>query len=82
MDAENYPLTRATLRDRTVGIVGMGAIEARRSARQLDAGVPVAYLTLASGPELRYRHYPKLIDMARDADVLMVIVPGARRRRT
>jgi lactate dehydrogenase-like 2-hydroxyacid dehydrogenase len=25
---------------------------------------------------LRYRHYPKLSDMARDVDTLMVIVPG------
>jgi lactate dehydrogenase-like 2-hydroxyacid dehydrogenase len=25
---------------------------------------------------VRYRHYPKLLDMARDVDTLMVIVPG------
>src|SRR5262249_24530847 len=39
----DYPLTRATLRDRTVGIVGLGRI-GRAIARRLDAfGVPVVY---------------------------------------
>ena len=73
---KNYPLTKATLRDRTVGMVGMGAI-GKAIARRLDAfGVPVVYHTRKPRGELRYRHYPKLIDMARDVAVLMVIVPG------
>src|ERR1700731_3016971 len=72
----NYPLTRATLRNRTVGMVGMGAI-GQAIARRLDAcGVPVVYHTRRPRPELAYRHYPKLIDMARDVDTLLVIVPG------
>ena len=25
---------------------------------------------------MKYKHYPKLLDMARDVDTLMVIVPG------
>jgi lactate dehydrogenase-like 2-hydroxyacid dehydrogenase len=71
-----YPLTRGTLRNRTVGIVGMGAI-GQAIARRLDAfGVPVVYHARQQRPQLRYRHYPKLIDMARDVDTLIVIVPG------
>jgi lactate dehydrogenase-like 2-hydroxyacid dehydrogenase len=71
-----YPLTKGTLRNRTVGIVGMGAI-GQAIARRLDAfGVPVVYHARTARPQLRYRHYPKLIDMARDVDTLMVIVPG------
>ncbi len=71
-----YPLTKATLRNRTVGLVGMGAI-GQAIARRLDAfGVPVVYHTRQSRPQLRYRHYPNLVDMARDVDTLMVIVPG------
>ena len=71
-----YPLTRGTLRNRTVGIVGMGAI-GQAIARRLDAfGVPVVYHARQPRPQLRYRHYPKLLDMARDVDTLMVIVPG------
>jgi lactate dehydrogenase-like 2-hydroxyacid dehydrogenase len=71
-----YPLTKATLRNRTVGIVGMGAI-GKAIARRLDAfGVPVVYHARKPRPEANYRHYPKLLDMARDVDTLMVIVPG------
>jgi lactate dehydrogenase-like 2-hydroxyacid dehydrogenase len=71
-----YPLTKTTLRNRTVGMVGMGAI-GQAIARRLDAfGVPVVYHTRQPRPGLGYRHYPKLLDMARDVDTLMVIVPG------
>jgi lactate dehydrogenase-like 2-hydroxyacid dehydrogenase len=73
---KNYPLTKATLRDRSVGIVGMGAI-GQAIARRLDAfGVPVVYHSRTARREIAYRHYPKLLDMARDVDTLIVIVPG------
>jgi len=72
----NFPLSRATLRNRTVGIVGLGRIGIA-TARRLEAfGVPVVYHTRHPRPELSYRHYPRLIDMARDVDTLIVIVPG------
>jgi lactate dehydrogenase-like 2-hydroxyacid dehydrogenase len=71
-----YPLSKATLRNRTVGMVGMGAI-GQAIARRLEAfGVPVVYHTRTPRPEVSYRHYPKLLDMAREVDTLMVIVPG------
>jgi lactate dehydrogenase-like 2-hydroxyacid dehydrogenase len=71
-----YPLTKATLRNRTVGLVGMGAI-GQAIARRLDAfGVPVVYHTRKPRQELPYRHYPSLIEMARAVDILLVIVPG------
>jgi hypothetical protein len=74
--ANGYPLTKASLRNRTVGIVGMGAI-GQAIARRLEAcGVPIVYHTRQPRRELAYRHYPNLVDMARDADVLLVIVPG------
>jgi lactate dehydrogenase-like 2-hydroxyacid dehydrogenase len=72
----NFSLSRATLRDRTVGMVGLGRIGVA-IARRLEAfGVPVVYHTRQPRPELGYRHYPRLVDMARDVDTLMVIVPG------
>jgi lactate dehydrogenase-like 2-hydroxyacid dehydrogenase len=71
-----YPLTKATLRNRTVGIVGMGAI-GQAIARRLDAfGVPVVYHTRKPRREVSYLHCPNLIEMARSVDILMVIVPG------
>lgn len=71
-----YPLTKATLRDRTVGMVGMGAI-GQAIARRLDAmKVPVVYHARRPAAGVSYRHYRKLLDMARDVDILVVITPG------
>ncbi len=71
-----YPLTKATLRNRTVGMVGMGRI-GRAIARRLEAfKVPVVYHSRKPQPGVTYKYYPKLVDMARDVDTLMVIVPG------
>jgi len=70
----DYQLT-PSLRDRTVGIVGMGRI-GKAIARRLDAmQVPVVYHTRRP-TDVPYRHYPSLTGMARDADVLIVITPG------
>jgi lactate dehydrogenase-like 2-hydroxyacid dehydrogenase len=72
----NYPLSKATLRDRTVGMVGMGRI-GKAIARRLDAfGVPVVYHCRNPLTDVPYRYHAKLVDMARDVDVLMVIIPG------
>jgi len=71
-----YPLTKATLRNRTVGMVGMGRI-GKAIARRLEAfGVPVVYHSRNPQPGVSYKYYPKLIDMAHDVDTLLVIVPG------
>lgn len=72
----HYPLTKATLRNRTVGMVGMGRI-GKAIAKRLDAfGVPVVYHSRSPQSGVAYKYYPKLIDMAREVDTLMVIVPG------
>src|SRR6516162_9548120 len=72
----DYQLSRATLHDRTVGLVGMGRI-GQAIARRLDAmKVPVVYHSRRAAGGVSYRHYPRLIDMARDVDVLLAIAPG------
>jgi lactate dehydrogenase-like 2-hydroxyacid dehydrogenase len=64
------------LRDRTVGLVGMGRI-GQAIARRLDAmRVPVVYHARHPAADVAYRHYPNLLDMARAVDILLVIVPG------
>jgi len=71
----NYPLTD-TLRNRTVGLVGMGRI-GQAIARRIDAfGVPVVYHSRTQQRDVKYKYYPELIDMARDVDTLLAIVPG------
>ena len=71
-----YPLSKATLRNRTVGMVGMGRI-GKAIARRLEAfGVPVVYHSRKPQEGVSYKYYPKLVDMAQAVDTLMVIVPG------
>jgi lactate dehydrogenase-like 2-hydroxyacid dehydrogenase len=73
---KDYPLTKATLRDRTVGLVGMGGIGQAIARRLVAFGVPVVYHTRQKREHLSYRHYASLVDMARDVDILLAILPG------
>jgi lactate dehydrogenase-like 2-hydroxyacid dehydrogenase len=73
---QNYPLSVGSLRDRKIGIVGMGRI-GQAIARRLDASlVPVAYHSRNPAKDVSYKHYPDLIEMAKAVDTLIVIVPG------
>ena len=77
----DYPLSKATLRNRIVGLVGMGRI-GQAIARRLEAmGVPVVYHSRRPAAGVPHRHYPKLVDMAREVDVLLVITPGGESTR-
>ncbi|WP_296575094.1 2-hydroxyacid dehydrogenase [Phreatobacter sp.] len=70
-----YPLT-GTLRDRKVGILGLGRI-GKAIARRLEAfGLPVVYHGRSAQPDVAYRYYPSLVEMARDVNVLMIVAPG------
>src|SRR5712671_105559 len=76
-----YPLSKATLRNRTVGMVGMGAI-GQAIARRLEAmRVPVVYHSRRPAAGVTYRYYSNLLDMARDVDILLVIIPGGAETR-
>jgi lactate dehydrogenase-like 2-hydroxyacid dehydrogenase len=73
---KGYRLTPGTLRGATVGLVGMGRI-GQAIARRLDAfQVTVVYHSRKPQSGVSYKYYPKLVDMARDVDVLLAIVPG------
>jgi len=70
-----------TLRNRTLGMVGFGRIGktiARRAAA-FDLKIVYHTRTLQSGQS--YLHYQRLVEMARDVDILMVIVPGGAATR-
>lgn len=71
-----YPLSVGSLRDRTVGMVGMGRI-GQAIARRLEASrVPVVYHSRKPAAGVGYQHYPDLVEMAKAVDTLVVIVPG------
>jgi lactate dehydrogenase-like 2-hydroxyacid dehydrogenase len=72
----DYRLTPGSLRDRSVGIAGLGRI-GKAIARRLEAfGVPVSYFGRSQQSGVSYRHYPDLVALARDVDTLIVVTPG------
>ena len=77
----DYRLSRASLRDRTVGLVGMGRI-GQAIARRLEAmRVPVVYHSRRPAAGVSYKHFPDLVDMARQVDILLAITPGGPHTR-
>ncbi|MGC1558879.1 MAG: 2-hydroxyacid dehydrogenase [Bradyrhizobium sp.] len=74
--SQQFPLSAGSLRDRTVGIVGMGRI-GQAIGRRLEAcRVPVVYHSRNPAAGVSYKHYPDLIEMAKAVDTLVAIVPG------
>jgi lactate dehydrogenase-like 2-hydroxyacid dehydrogenase len=73
---QDYPLSVGSLRDRKVGIVGMGRI-GQAIARRLEASrVPVVYHSRKPAADVSHKHYPDLIEMAKAVDTMVVIIPG------
>ncbi len=71
-----YPLTRASLRGRSVGILGMGRI-GQAIARRLEGfGVPIAYHNRRPIEGLTYPYFASLEELARNVDTLISIAPG------
>lgn len=70
-----YPLT-ATLRGRTVGIVGLGRI-GRAIAQRIEAfGLKVMYHGRSKQADVAYPYFPTVAGLAEAVDVLIVIIPG------
>jgi lactate dehydrogenase-like 2-hydroxyacid dehydrogenase len=71
-----FPLTVSTLRDRTIGIVGMGPIGQAIAKRIETFGRPLVYGSGEPVAAVNFRHYPDLVALARDVDTLVVTEPG------
>jgi lactate dehydrogenase-like 2-hydroxyacid dehydrogenase len=70
-----YPLTKATMHGRRMGILGLGRIGQAIADRVAPFGISVAYHNRRR-KDVGYRYYPSLVDMARDVDTLMIVIPG------
>lgn len=70
-----YPLTPMTMTGRQLGILGLGRIGEAIARRAEAFGLSIGYHNRS--PKVSpYRYYPTLLEMARDVDTLMVVVPG------
>jgi lactate dehydrogenase-like 2-hydroxyacid dehydrogenase len=76
-----YPLTPATLRGRSLGILGLGRIGVAIAARAEAFGISIGYHNRRPKPESPYRYFPTLLEMARAVDTLLVAIPGGDETR-
>ncbi|MEO1695066.1 MAG: 2-hydroxyacid dehydrogenase [Pseudomonadota bacterium] len=72
----DYPLTGMSLRDRSIGIVGLGRIGAAIATRCAAFGMPISYFSRTRKDDQPYTYYSDLKDMAAAVDTLIVITPG------
>jgi lactate dehydrogenase-like 2-hydroxyacid dehydrogenase len=70
-----YPLTDLTVAGRSLGILGLGRIGEAIAHRAEAFRMTVSYHN-RSRKDVPYRYYPSLLEMARDVDTLMVVLPG------
>ena len=71
----DFPLT-ASLRGRTLGILGLGRIGKAIATRARAFGLEVVYHGRKAQDDVAYRYYPSLIAMAKACDILVVAAPG------
>ncbi len=70
-----YPLAQKASRKR-VGILGMGRIGKEIGKRAEAMNNQVAYHSRRPVADVSYKHYPDLVELARNSDFLVVIIPS------
>lgn len=72
----DYRLSAGSLRDRTVGIVGLGRI-GKAIARRCEAfGLPVSYCGRRPQADVAYAYHPDPVSLAKAVDTLIAVIPG------
>lgn len=71
-----YPLTRGTLRGRTLGIFGLGRIGKAIAKRAEAKGLKILYHNRNADPLVPYTYCPTLHELAERSDILMSVAPG------
>lgn len=70
-----FPLT-ATLRDRHIGIAGLGRLGKAIARRCAAFGRPISYHGRTEQTGVPYRYHASLLELAKAVDVLIVTTPG------
>ena len=70
-----YPLAQKASRKR-VGILGMGRIGKEIGKRAEAMNNKVAYHSRRPVADVPYKHYPDLVELAKNSDFLLVIIPS------
>jgi len=71
-----YRLTPASLRDRSLGIVGLGRI-GKAIARRCEAfGLPISYCGRRQQADVTYKYYNDVGRLAADVDTMILVTPA------
>jgi hydroxypyruvate reductase len=73
--AGNLPL-HSKVSGKRLGIVGMGRIGRVIAKRASGFDMPIAYHSRRKVPDLPFTYYDRLIDLAKNSDFLVLIIPG------
>ncbi len=80
--AGNWLKGKAPLTDRvwgeTIGIIGLGRIGKAIARRAQGFGMKVAYHGRSKQKDVAFEYFPRLVDLAREARVLVVVTPGGK----
>jgi lactate dehydrogenase-like 2-hydroxyacid dehydrogenase len=71
-----YPLSRATLRGRSIGIFGMGRIGMAIARRLAAFGLPISYHNRSKAESVAYTYHDTLVGLAQSVDTLISVAPG------
>lgn len=74
-ETKPFPFS-SSLREKTMGILGLGRIGMAIAKRAEAFGLKLAYHSRSRKADVGWPYYASLVDMARDVDILMVIAPG------
>ena len=76
-----YPLTRGSLRGRTMGILGYGRIGQAIARRGEACGLKIAYHSRRPVADAAHPRHESALELARAVDILMVVLPGGASTR-
>jgi lactate dehydrogenase-like 2-hydroxyacid dehydrogenase len=73
----SYPLSKLSLRERKVGVFGLGRI-GKAITRRLEAfDLPISYHNRSKASDVNYTYYPSLLELAKAVDTLILVAPGS-----
>ena len=72
----DYRLTPHSLRDRSIGIIGLGRIGKAIATRCEAFGLAISYLGRNQQPDVAYTYYADPVSLASAVDTLICVTPG------
>lgn len=72
----DYRLTPNSLRDRSVGIIGLGRIGKAIATRCEAFGLPISYLGRNKQPDVKYTYFSDPVKLAEAVETLICVTPG------